>query len=119
MSLTALSSTEVFDPKTNSWAAGPDLSEPRSGHTAVLTSEGVWFAGGLRGQRMVLGSTERIDAKLQRHDGPTLVTARAHHTANTLGSAEVMRAYPVSPVINSGKVEGPACIETIEIEGTP
>lgn len=34
-------------------------------------------------------------------------------------SAEVMRAYPVSPVINSGKVEGPACIETIEIEGTP
>ena len=88
VSLTALSSTEVFDPKTNSWAAGPDLSEPRSGHSAVLTSEGVWFAGGLRGQRMVLGSTERIDAKLQRHDGPTLVTARAHHTANALGSAD-------------------------------
>ena len=34
-------------------------------------------------------------------------------------SAEVISAYPVSPVINSGKVEGLACIKPIGTEDAP
>jgi len=30
--------------------------------------------------------------------------------------AELMAAYPVSPAINSGRAEGPACIELVELD---
>jgi putative SOS response-associated peptidase YedK len=33
--------------------------------------------------------------------------------------ADLMAAYPVSPAINSGRAEGPACIEPIELEQHP
>ena len=43
------STTEIFDPATNLWAPGPGLSEPRSGHSATLLSDGrVMFAGGVK-----------------------------------------------------------------------
>ena len=29
--------------------------------------------------------------------------------------ADLMATYPVSPAINSGRVEGPACIEPVEL----
>ena len=57
------SSTEVFDPETNTWSAGPELSQPRSSHSATLMPDGsVLLAGGISqdGERYPIASTEFI-----------------------------------------------------------
>ena len=42
------STTEIFDPRTNSWSPGPDLSELRGSHSATLLPDGrVLLAGGI------------------------------------------------------------------------
>ena len=45
--------TEIFDPKTNKWTPGPEMSEPRYDHTATLLPDGKIFIFG--------GITIRID----------------------------------------------------------
>ena len=59
------SSTEIFDPATNSWSPGPGLSEPRSGHSATLLPDGrVMFAGGVKVEEdryLLYSSVELID----------------------------------------------------------
>lgn len=46
-----LASTEIFDPDTNTWTAGPDLEHARSEHTATLMPDGtVLFIGGVMQQ---------------------------------------------------------------------
>ena len=57
------SSTEIFDPETNSWSAGPELSQPRASHSATLMPDGsVLMAGGISqdGERYPVASTEFI-----------------------------------------------------------
>ncbi len=57
------SSTEIFDPETNSWSAGPELSQPRAAHSATLMPDGrVLIAGGISqdGERYPVASTEFI-----------------------------------------------------------
>ena len=42
------STTEIFDPSTNSWSSGPELSEPRAYHSATLLPDGrVLLVGGI------------------------------------------------------------------------
>ena len=42
------STTEIFDPSTNSWSPGPELSEPRAYHSATLLPDGrVLLVGGI------------------------------------------------------------------------
>ena len=42
------STTEIFDPVTNSWSPGPELSEPRAYHSATLLPDGsVLLIGGI------------------------------------------------------------------------
>ncbi len=46
-----LASTEIFDPATDTWTAGPDLAHARSEHTATLMPDGsVLFIGGVMQQ---------------------------------------------------------------------
>lgn len=46
-----LASTEIFDPATNMWTAGPDLAHARSEHTATLMPDGsILFIGGVMQQ---------------------------------------------------------------------
>ena len=57
------SSTEIFDPDTNTWSEGPELSQPRSSHSATLMPDGsVLLAGGIsqQGERYPVASTEFI-----------------------------------------------------------
>jgi len=45
---TALRTTELYDPTTNSWTNGPNMSEPKAGHCAVtLQDDRVLVGGGL------------------------------------------------------------------------
>ena len=42
------STTEIFDPRTDSWSPGPDLAEPRYDHSATLLPDGrIFLAGGI------------------------------------------------------------------------
>ena len=53
------STTEVFDPRTNSWSAGPSLSERRYSHSATLLPDGnVLFAGGIGVTETSIGTEE-------------------------------------------------------------
>jgi Galactose oxidase, central domain/Kelch motif len=43
-----VATTEIYDPVTNTWAAGPNLATPRAGHVAITRPDGrVLFAGGI------------------------------------------------------------------------
>jgi hypothetical protein len=54
----ALSTTEIYDPKTNAWSPGPKLNHARGGHAAVsLASGAIVVAGGESS-----GAVERLDA---------------------------------------------------------
>ena len=58
------STTEIFDPVTNTWSPGPELSHPRASHSATLMPDGsVLIAGGIserNGEKYVTVSTEFI-----------------------------------------------------------
>lgn len=57
------SSTEIFDPETNTWSPGPELSQPRSSHSATLMPDGsILLAGGIsqEEERYPIASTEFI-----------------------------------------------------------
>ena len=42
------STTEIYDPNANSWSPGPNLSEPRSSHSATLLPDGrIFLVGGI------------------------------------------------------------------------
>ena len=42
------STTEIYDPSTNSWSPGPELSEPRAYHSATLLPDGsILLVGGI------------------------------------------------------------------------
>ncbi|MXY21536.1 MAG: hypothetical protein F4Y49_09420 [Dehalococcoidia bacterium] len=58
-----LATTEIFDPATNTWTAGPYLAHARSEHTATLMPDGtVLFIGGVMQQESddVLASVETL-----------------------------------------------------------
>ena len=58
-----LATTEIFDPATNTWTAGPYLAHARSEHTATLMPDGtVLFIGGVMQQESddILASVETL-----------------------------------------------------------
>lgn len=61
----ALSTTEIFDPDTNTWSPGPELSQPRANHSATLMPDGsVLIVGGIserNGEKHLTLSTEFIE----------------------------------------------------------
>ena len=59
----AYSTTEIFDPTSNSWTPGPELSQPRIHHSSTLLSDGrVLLIGGFvpEGEGYVLTSMEFV-----------------------------------------------------------
>jgi hypothetical protein len=91
----ALSSTERFDPATGAWTAGAPMTEPRSGHQAVLLRDGrVLVVGGVLltgGRPAALAYCELFDPATGRWT-PTgeLGTARAGHQATLLPDGTVL-----------------------------
>ena len=108
------STTEVFDPETNSWSVGPSLSERRYYHSATLLPDGnVIFAGGIgvwvttTGKEEIYPSNavERIDSNLipetNPATGPALETSADPCELTPISTSEAglgPAETPLSPV---------------------
>ena len=85
----SLTSTEILDPTTMIWAAGPDLGVPRMNFGSAILPDGkIVVAGGSSHPGMDVSSTEVLDlgirAPLQRApllDGPAVLAAVPECTA--------------------------------------
>jgi hypothetical protein len=82
--------TELYDPTTGRFAAGPTMSTARFDHTATILDDGrVLFVGGLVGD--VLASAELYDPDSDRFTpAGQLGTARNSHRAVRLGDGRVL-----------------------------
>lgn len=50
----ALKTTEIFNPSTGTWSRGPDMREPKAGHTAQLLADGrVVLMGGVTWRNLI------------------------------------------------------------------
>ncbi len=83
----ALDTTELFDPETEEFSAGPELSQSRAGHAAVVVGERVLLVGGTQSEG-ALQSTDVLDGR-QWAPGPDLLTGRVKLGAVGLGSGQV------------------------------
>jgi hypothetical protein len=85
------SSTEIYDPATNRFTAGPSLREGRVGHTATVLSDGrILFAGGWTANRGARGSAELYDP--------------ATGTMSATGRMSVTRTGQTATLLSDGRV---------------
>jgi len=96
-SLTAPSgnaSTEIFEPVTRTYSAGPALSADRGYHTATVLNDGrVLIAGGVSTNSVTLDSCEIYDPVTNTISAAAPMPApRAGHTATLLGNGKVLVA---------------------------
>lgn len=87
-----VASTEIFDPATGQFSAGPSMSTPRTGHAAVLLSNNkVLIAGGADTDERMLASAEIYDPVTNRFT-PTgsMRTARVARPAVRLLDGRVL-----------------------------
>jgi hypothetical protein len=87
-----LSSTEVFDPASNTFSASGNLTVARSGHTAIALRNGkVLIAGGYNGD--YLDTAELYDSVAGRFTSAGRMTmARNGHVATLLNNGKVLLA---------------------------
>ncbi len=91
------STTELFDPATNTWSAGPSLTTARAYHTATALPGGtVVVAGGLGVDGGALKSAERyewVDGGWAWGSGGTFQgAARSNHVAALMANGRVLVA---------------------------
>jgi hypothetical protein len=83
-----LTSTEIYNPLTAAFTAGPSLITPRSGHTVTLLADGKFLiAGG-----DLMGSAELYNPTTQRVSlvAGNMNTARKFHSAILASSGQVL-----------------------------
>jgi hypothetical protein len=94
--LASTSSTELYDPQTNSWYAAASMGTPRSFHTATLLPDGrVLIVGGVEATTdmsgKVLASAEVYDPALNAWSRTAPLSAgRAKHVAVLLSNHQVL-----------------------------
>jgi Kelch motif protein len=110
-SLSIAASTELYDPASNSWSAGPDMSRTRSRHSGTLLQDGTVLIAGGRGLVLSQTSAELYDpvANAFTLTGPML-ERRDNHTATLLADGRVLIAGGVS-----ARAQGPFVLNSVEI----
>jgi N-acetylneuraminic acid mutarotase len=106
---TNLPTVEIYDPVTDSWAPGPDMSTPRGGFAAATLADGIHVTGG---EEFVtdrtIGSHEVLDLDTMAwSDAPDLPTPR-HGVASAVADG---RWY----VIAGGRDVGLATSDLVEV----
>jgi hypothetical protein len=100
---TILASTEIFDPATNSFTAGPSLNTPRTGAVAApLPGGGVLVAGGGNGRPL---ETPLASAEVLRPGSSSFVTVGSMSTPRIAATAS---SLPDGRVLVVGDVSGPS-----------
>lgn len=88
-----LSTTEIYDPKTNTWSAGPALPGPRTHHGAARLSDGsVLIAGGL---------TKDADTLVEPTPAPVIVASDAK-SLRTLPATSGAAPFPAGGAVVTG-----------------
>ncbi|WP_413575488.1 Kelch repeat-containing protein [Bdellovibrio sp. HCB290] len=89
---TPLDSTEIFDPATGLWSAGPALPSPRLfSHATVLTDGRVLVAGGLDGAFARTATTAIYNpASNSWSAGPSIAVPRVGHSSHLLPNGKVI-----------------------------
>jgi hypothetical protein len=96
------SSTELYDPATNTVVDGPAMKSPRSGHSATAITSGpnagkILFTGGLGADGGELASTELYDPATNRFSpGPPMRSACALCTATVTRSGKNAGRIPIA-----------------------
>lgn len=89
---TPLSSTEIYNPATNSFSAGPAMNAARAGATATLLNDGRVLIAGEFAAGFVPNSTEIFDGTNSFASGPTMSSTRLNPTATLLPNGDVLIA---------------------------
>jgi uncharacterized protein YjdB len=113
--ITPVATTAIYNPATNSWSAGPDMSTARDSHTATLLPNGkVLVAGGetdVASTPTPVASAELYDpvAKTWSSAG-NMINARTGHTATLLPNGQVLVAGGIGGYLylNSAEIYDPA-----------
>jgi len=88
----ATDTTEIYDPLTQAFTPGPLLSNPRTGHSATLLSDGrVLLAGGLDGTSIATATVDIFDPATGGITAAApMLTARSTHRATLLDDGRVL-----------------------------
>ncbi|MBM3976472.1 MAG: hypothetical protein FJ299_05730 [Planctomycetes bacterium] len=108
----ALASTTIYNPATNTWSAGPNMPKPRVGHTATLLGNGqVLIAGGIELTNLIIIVVPDFSADCRRYNPATntmssaaaIPGARGLHAATRLsnGNAAIAGGVDGDPVLLS------------------
>lgn len=90
-------STEIYDPATKLWAAGPDMTVPRRSHAWTRLNDGrVLITGGIQLYGNEFGASVNTEffnpASMQFSAGPPMNTGRWLHTMTRLQDGRVLIA---------------------------
>lgn len=100
-----VSSTEIYNPTTNAWTAGPNMRTPRVGHVAILRPNGsVMLAGGISWDDFILFQLPTVRSNTDIYTpsnnsmaaGPSMATARSLIDAVPLGNDRWLLAGGIS-----------------------
>lgn len=102
-----LASTEIYNPATNTWSAGPNLRTPRVGHMAILRPNGtVLLAGGVSYDDFIFFKLPAIRSTTDLFNpatnaitaGPGMATARSLVDAVPVGNDRYLLAGGISTI---------------------
>ncbi len=114
----AVDTTEIYDPKTNKWVAGPVMIVPRVGHRVILLSNGKYMiVGGLGWYRVLVKlptvwtNCDFFDPKTNKITaGPAMAGARGIAPIVDLGGGKILVSGGVATIslTSPGKVTNTA-----------